>query len=51
MEEIDLQDICDFLVMLAKEGGQLILNANPSSFDNAPKKNSMVQELFLNSSC
>lgn len=39
----DLREICDYLVELAKEGGQIILAAEPSSFDNTSKKNSTVK--------
>jgi hypothetical protein len=45
----DLREICDYLVELAKEGGQIILAAEPSSFDNTSKKNSMVNILSIES--
>ena len=39
--DVPLSEIQDFVVSLARQGGQLIIAANPSSFDNLSKKNSM----------
>lgn len=38
--ESRLFEIRDFLIEIAKEGGRIILSANPSSFDSTSKKNS-----------
>jgi len=39
MADFELFEICDYLIEIAKEGGQIILSAQPSSFDNTSKKN------------
>ena len=53
MAGLNLHEIRDYLVELAKEGGQVILRAEPSSVNNTSKKNSEAhilpsEHLFAN---